>query len=242
MPRFFIAHTDGVIATVSPEDTKHITTVLRARAGDTFTLCDGAGWDYAGTLTPIADGDVTFTLADKTPSKTESTVAITLFQALPKGDKMDFICEKATELGVAAIVPFQSEFCVSRPDARSAEKKVDRWQKKMVAAAKQSGRGAIPNCTPVQNFKQMVHTAGEMDACVCFYEKSDAPLSAILADKHIHTLGVIVGAEGGFSPAEIDVLTAAGVPCATLGPRILRCETAAVAALTLTQYITGNLG
>ena len=160
MPRFFIdsAPENGIVR-ITGEDAHHIARVLRMKPGEELTACDGAGTDYLCAFEGLEDGAAVCRVEGQEPSRGEPTVRATLFMALPKSDKMDLIVQKATELGVSAIVPFVGARCVSKPDERSMGKKLQRWQKIVREAAMQCGRGVIPVVQPCVSFKQAVQMA-----------------------------------------------------------------------------------
>lgn len=240
MPRFYIAPPAEELVTLSGEDARHISRSLRMAVGDSLTLCDGAGTDYAGVLRQIDSQTVTVQILSQQPSKTEPSVFVRLYQALPKADKMEWIVQKAVELGVGEIVPVITERCISRPDEKTMEKKRDRWQKIAAEAAKQCGRGRIPPVRPLLRFSAAVQELGKMEKGLLLYEKGGVPFREVLAAPG-RQIGLFVGAEGGFSPEEAALAQQSGVRAVSLGSRILRCETAPLAALSVCMYETGNL-
>ena len=243
MPRFFIdsAPENGVVR-ITGEDAHHIARVLRMKPGEELTACDGAGTDYLCAFERLEDGAAVCRVGGAEPSRGEPTVRATLFMALPKSDKMDLIVQKATELGVHAIVPFVGARCVSKPDEKSMGKKLVRWQKIVREAAMQCGRGAIPTVQPCVSFKQAVQMANALDLALFFYESErQNGARAVLSAERYTTVGLMVGPEGGFDPAEAEAAVQAGMESVSLGPRILRCETAPMAALTALMYESGNL-
>ena len=171
---------------------------------------------------------------------TEPKQSITLFMALPKGDKMEFIVQKAVELGVSRIVPYLSKNCVSRPD--KTEKKVERWRKIAAEAAKQCGRGRLPEVAAVVPVAQAIAQAAESETALFFYENEKRTgLHDALAGGVRDTVSLMVGPEGGFDPAEAKAAVDAGLQSVSLGTRILRCETAPIAALAAVLYAGGNM-
>ena len=171
---------------------------------------------------------------------TEPKQSITLFMALPKGDKMEFIVQKAVELGVSRIVPYLSKNCVSRPD--KTEKKVERWRKIAAEAAKQCGRGRLPEVAAVVPVAQAIAQAAESETALFFYENERRTgLHDALAGGVRDTVSLMVGPEGGFDPAEAKAAVDAGLQSVSLGTRILRCETAPIAALAAVLYAGGNM-
>ena len=238
-PRFF-AHTNGDTAVIAGEDAKHIGTVLRMKAGDLAILCDGKGEDCLCRISAVNKELVEFDVLDRQRNEAEPSVFVTLYQCMPKGDKMDFIVQKAVELGVGKIVPVLSKRCVSRPDEKSFVKKIRRWQKIAEEAAKQCGRGKIPEIGEQKEFRDAVAEYSQAKTGILFYECGGVQLSEIVkADTD--EIGIFVGSEGGFEVEEAELAQENGIAAATLGKRILRCETAPLAALAVLMNLTGNL-
>ena len=238
-PRFF-AHTDGDTAVITGEDARHIGTVLRMKAGELAVLCDGDGSDCLCRISAVNKDCVDFEVLDRQQNEAEPSVFVTLYQCMPKGDKMDFIVQKAVELGVGKVVPVLSKRCVSRPDEKSFAKKIQRWQKIAEEAAKQCGRGKIPEVGEQKDFTAAVREYSKSKKGILFYECGGAELSEIV-DRSTDEVGVFVGSEGGFEVEEAELARENGIVCATLGKRILRCETAPVAALAVLMNLTGNM-
>lgn len=248
MPRFFVPSTnirDGRI-TITGDDAWHIARSLRMAVGEEITVCDMHGGTHRCVLRQIADTEVVAESLSYTESSSESPVRTVLYQAFPKGDKMDLIVQKAVESGVYAIVPFFSDRCISRPEGASLEKKMIRWQRIALEAAKQCGRGIIPKvCTPL-SYKQMLADAKTASArCFCYEGDGTSSLKTTLntfraqfADlpPEMRTLSLVIGSEGGFSGAEAAAAVQAGLALCGLGKRILRCESASGFALACIAY------
>ena len=181
---------------------------------------------------------MTVDIREKRTSSTEPRGKITLYQALPKGDKMEWIIQKSVELGVFRIVPILTSRCVSRPDAKSMEKKVQRFNKIAAEAAKQSGRGILPKVSGLLTLEQAAKDVSGKG--IVFYEKGGARLAELIAPEDTE-IGIFVGSEGGFAPEEIALLEKAGVEPATLGRRILRCETAPICGLSVLLSLLGDI-
>ena len=239
-PRFFTENISDDTAIVSGEDVKHITSVLRMRTGDIAVLCDGHGTDLLSKLAAVEGGTCEFKILEKTPNLAEPSIHVRLFQAMPKGDKMDFIVQKAVECGTCEIVPIFTKRCVSRPDERSLAKKLPRWQKIAYEAAKQCGRGIIPTVGAAVNFSELKTLISPENTGILFYECSDMPLknAGVEFKKNVD---IVIGSEGGFEPSEAEMLGELGFVSVSLGKRILRCETAPIAALSVLMNITGNM-
>lgn len=243
MPRFFIdAPPAQDTITVRGEDARHIARVLRMQPGETLTVCDGLGTDYECVLGQAAPDAVTARVVRAYPSAGEPGVRVTLYMALPKADKMELIVQKATELGVAEIAPFVSSRCVSRPDAQSLHKKCARWGKIAAEAAKQCGRGRIPRVRDAVPMAEAVAlAAGDALPLLLYEAERENSLRAALTGGMLESVSVMVGPEGGFAPEEVRAAQDAGLRSISLGPRILRCETAPLAALSAIMYESGNL-
>lgn len=240
MPRFFVPEIpDTGWLEIGGQDAVHIQRSLRLRVGDTVTVCDGQGTDGVGVIASFSADAVQLHIQRREPSHSEPHCAVTLYQGLPKADKMEWIIQKAVELGVTRIVPVQMAHCVAVMNEKS-DKKAARWQKIANEAAGQSGRGVLPVVeSPCTFAAAAARLAGET-AVVC-YERGGEPLPKLAQTVGGESVSLVIGPEGGFAPAEIERLCADGARLATLGPRILRCETAPVAALAVWMALTGNM-
>lgn len=238
MPRFFIDMPTDSKAVITGSDAVHIGRSLRMKLGDEITLCS-QGIDFNAEILTISDSEVVCEILSSHKSETEPNVRLTLFQAMPKSDKMDLIVQKAVELGAFRICPVLTERCVSRPDSKSFEKKRQRWQKIALEAAKQSGRGIIPEIGNMLSFKECVTQMQNTHAFMC-YEKGGKSLSSD-ALSNADEISLLIGSEGGFEQSEADFAAENGITLAGLGSRILRCETAPIAAISIIMSITGNM-
>ena len=241
MPRFFIEYTPevGSSAVIEGGDARHIGGALRMTPGETLTLCDGKGTDYACTITAVEKERVTLSVDAAAPSYSAPSLAVTLYMGLPKGDKMELIIQKAVELGVTAIVPVATARCIVKLDGKDAAKKQVRWQKIAAEAAGQSGRGIIPVVEMPISWKQALARFEKEYTLLC-YEGGGAPIGKLISPADT-AVSLVVGPEGGFDPAEVEAVTAVGGKIATLGPRILRCETAPLAAIAVLMENSGNM-
>lgn len=231
-------HSDQI--TLLGDNAKHAR-VLRLRQGEAVTVVTPGGVQCECECADISADAVTLNVLSKKHCENEPDVFVTLYQALPKGDKMDYIVQKCVELGVSRIVPVISARCVSRPDEKSLNKKILRWQKIALQAAMQSRRGIIPEVCPCVSFKQAAEMTKENEKTVFFYEMGGDPVKTILAEKP-KTIGMFIGSEGGFEEEEASLVINGGGKAATLGKRILRAETAPLAALSVIMYQTDNFG
>lgn len=241
MPKFFCEPKDiqGGQIRLSEEDAKHIKTVLRAKEGELLTVCDGAGTDYQCRILSLAEGVLAEILSQQ-PCEAEPKTKLTLYQGLPKADKMELIIQKCVELGVDRIVAVSTERAIVKLDKKES-KKLERWQKIAEAAAKQSGRGKIPEIGQrVLRFSEAVAEAKELDGAIIPYEKEqERGIRSFVAGVQGERIGIFIGPEGGFAEEEIALAEENGVTPITLGKRILRTETAGMTTVALLLYELG---
>lgn len=245
MPRFFVEK-ENILAdkiVIGGEDAKHISLSLRAREGEKVTACDGDGTDYDCEISDITKSEVTLAILESKASETEPDVSVTLYQSLVKSDKFDFIVQKCTELGVSRIVPVVTERCISRPDDASLAKKVSRWNKIAKEAAMQSGRGRIPVVENAVSFEKAVLEIKETDfGFLCYEAQPHEPVNELYAKcKNVKSAAFLVGPEGGISEKEVESARKAGLYIASLGPRILRAETAPLCVMSCLMLLTENM-
>ena len=223
---------------VSGENAKHIR-VLRMRKGEALTFVTPSRMQCECVIEDITPDCIIVKPLEAFTCHNEPDVFVTLYQALPKGDKMDYIVQKCVELGVSRIIPVLSERCVSRPDEKSLSKKITRWRKIALQAAMQSRRGIIPTVGDCLSFQEAVAHSAKNEQNIFFYEMGGESVKTILT-KNPKSLGMFIGSEGGFEEAEANLATGSGAKAATLGKRILRAETAPLAALSIIMYQTDN--
>lgn len=240
MPRFFLssgAPENGTFI-ITGDDAKHISFSLRMRRGEHLVVCDGEGTDYDCEITDMDGQQVVLTILRAQPTVTESPVKIRLYQSVPKGDKFEYIVQKAVELGVSEIVPVYSSRCIVKPDAKSEEKRIARLGRIAEEAAKQCGRGIIPRVLPHMRYADAVKNCGE-NAFVCYEDEKAFSLKTYLQDfseKGGKTLAFFVGPEGGYAAEEIALAAEYGIASVKLGARILRSETASGFVLSSITY------
>ncbi len=245
MSRYFVEESqigNGRVSIIG-EDFQHLKKVLRAQVKDEVLVCCG-GFDYTAEIEQINDSSIICLITDINKNFTESPLKVTLFQGLPKSDKMELIIQKCVELGVWEIVPVITERCVSRINTdKDARNKLARWQKIAREAAKQCNRGIIPNIHYPITFKEAVAMASEAELAVIPYEKECAVgfKNIVARYEGINSGSIIIGPEGGFEDKEIQLAVDRGIHKISLGPRILRTETAGMAALTLLMYELGDV-
>lgn len=236
MPRFFVDSLDGDSVTIEGQDARHIALSLRMAKGEEVTVSDGRGLDATCILRDISPDGVTAEITERHASKSEPKVKVTLYQALPKSDKMELIIQKAVEMGVTRIVPVMASRCISRPDEKQMKKKIERWSKISQEAAMQSGRGLIPEIGETIGFEAALKEMSTYDLGIFFYEHAKESMNSVMEGFSGNTIAFMVGAEGGFSENETEKALGAGLCVASLGPRILRCETAPLAVMAAIMY------
>lgn len=239
MPRFFIDSVGEEYLKITGSDAQHIVKSLRMKQGEDIVLCDKQGYDYRCKITDIKE-EITCKIIDKVKCVSEPSVNVTLYQAIPKGDKFETIIQKCVELGITRIVPVITSRCISRPDSKSFSKKLERYNKISLEAAKQSGRGIIPKVCNIVSFDEAINSMKNEKMSIIFYEGGGCFLSD-LDFNLINNVSFMVGSEGGFSTDEVIAAENCNIIKAGLGPRILRCETAPVAALAIIHSMTKNM-
>ncbi|WP_046226886.1 16S rRNA (uracil(1498)-N(3))-methyltransferase [Paenibacillus dauci] len=238
--------------TITGDDARHIIRVMRSQEGDKLIACDGNQLDVLAEISSMDEGVVTARIMERLEQLSEATVQVTIAQSLPKGDKMETVIQKCTELGAAVFVPFLSERTVVQYDSRKEEKRIQRWSKIAKEAAEQSHRSRIPQIGQPLSWKQLLATFAQYDL-ICFcYEKENGsqlrdvvqPFAAGLQQKPDTAAQVliVVGPEGGFAEQEVEAAEQHGAVPTGLGRRILRTETAAMTALACIMYETGEMG
>lgn len=240
MSKFFIEQQQatGDVFSITGEDAFHISRVLRMQIGETILVGDGMGWDYLCKFLDIQDKMVTVQVLEKSKCNQELPVAVTLYQAMTKGDKMELIVQKAVELGVTSIVPFYSKRCVAKWETgEKGEKKTARFQKIAFTAAKQSERGRIPQFSLPVSFSQAVADASQKElALIPYEEETKCHLRQVISEKPVLSASVLIGPEGGFEKEEVLQAKSAGILPVSLGRRILRTETAGLFVLSALSY------
>ena len=242
MTRFFVSEEElkGDFLVLTGDNASHAK-VLRLKNGEQVMVCDGKGSECLCTISDISADQVCLVVDRRQDSASEPKVKATVYMAFAKGDKLEHVIQKATELGAYEIVAFPSARCVSKPDDKSLNKKLERWQKIAASAAEQSGRGRIPQVRVLPNYKATLAKAKEADIAILFYENERAnTLKATLQEKRYTSVSLLTGPEGGLTPEEVNLAMDAGLQVCTLGSRILRCETAPLCALSAVMYDSGE--
>lgn len=239
----------GDIVALSETDSVHAARVLRLAPGDVVVVCDGRGYEYEAELHQVSPRAVTVRIRSGRLSAAEPSVHVTLAQGIAKGDKMDFIVQKAVEVGVSRIIPLSTQRTVVRLDEEKAGARVERWQRIAYEAAKQSGRARVPRVEAVHAWEELWRRRDLGTVFVPWEGETTLRLleaAAALAASHTPAaparLTIVIGPEGGFAEAEIALAQRHGAQPVTLGPRILRTETAGLVAAALVLGALGELG
>jgi 16S rRNA (uracil1498-N3)-methyltransferase len=244
MRRFFIDEPLSEYMVIDNADAHHIASVLRLPAGSKVLISDLDGKSGKAEILMVNPGSIQLKLLEILEDTTEAPIAVWLVQSLAKGEKMDFIVQKAVELGVYGIIPVTTAHSVVRYDNAKQLDKVTRWQKIAREAAKQCGRNYIPQVCPITDLKQVLENGDFTSANkIMLYEGQASQglkqaLAAISGERYV----LFIGPEGGFSSNEVELCQKSGVQIVTMGPRIMRTETAALAALATVMYECGDLG
>lgn len=229
-------------------DVNHIKNVLRMKTGEQLAVSDGFGHVYGCRIAELEEKQVTADIITREEVHAELPSRLVLFQCLPKGDKMELIIQKAVELGAASVVPVASKRCVVKLDAKKEENKRRRWNAVAESAAKQSGRGIVPQVAPTVDFAEALLQAKALDICLIPYECADELLgkdsmtameqtrSLLKKIEKGQSVGIFIGPEGGFDKAEVQAAIEAGAKPITLGKRILRTETAGLCILSVLMF------
>lgn len=239
MQKLFVENINDEKIILDGESARHIAKSLRMKVGDVICVTDGGGDDYGCQIEEITKDEVVLKVCYKQACESEPSCRVTIYQGVPKSSKMEDIIQKCVELGVCEIVPTLTKRCVSRPDDKAAGKKNQRYQKIALEAAQQSGRGIVPKIENMKTLRQAIDE-DESDVKIVFYEGGGEKLADIVKPD-TESVSVFIGPEGGFEQEEVEQIEASGGVRATLGKRILRTQTAPVAALTAIMLLTGNL-
>ena len=250
MPRFFIDNSGEYIKDntiiIDGEDARHISKSLRMKQGEKLDVCDFSGIVYSCEISGFTQDRVLLEVLGKSLCESEPNVKVRIFQALPKGDKLDTVIQKCTELGAYDFTPVLTSRCISRPDEKSSQKKCERWQKISSEAAKQCGRGIIPKVNPVCSFEKALESMTECTLALMCYECEDGYSIKKCIEENLSRLSdssyiaIFIGPEGGISQEEAEKAQKAGILTVGLGKRILRTETAPLFALSAIMLLTGN--
>jgi 16S rRNA (uracil1498-N3)-methyltransferase len=245
MTRFFVpkknlSDTHGLI---DGQELVHLKKVLRLVPGDRVTIFDDSGWEHEAVILSLNAEQGKIEIVRSYQAATESPLQITLGIALTKGERMDWIVEKATELGVRTIIPFSSSYSVPQLDEKKVMKRTERWQKIALSATKQCGRTRMPDISLLREYRKLVDEASSQTLKLILWEKENHQSLYQIHDKYgdVDAVLIVVGPEGGFTVEEAQLAQRHGFETVEMGRRILRADTAAVAAITLVQFLWGDL-
>ena len=236
MPRFYADNCDVGLdkLVIKGDEAKHMKNALRMQPGDSFIAFDGTGVDYDCRIISVGP-EIQVEIISKRINENEPGINVTLYQAYPKLAKMEDIVQKAVELGAREIVPFISARCVKRPEDSTRLRRV------ALAAVKQCGRSVIPVVSDILRFEEVLKKMRRHEKLiVCWEEEKTTPISDAL-EGDVHDIGIVIGSEGGFEAAEVEKMREGGGISVTLGPRILRTETAGIAVLAAVFYDKGQM-
>jgi 16S rRNA (uracil1498-N3)-methyltransferase len=245
MPRFYVPQprVEKGMLKIEGDEVRHIRKVLRLKRGDEIVVFNGSGKEYGGTIVEEGPSSVVITIQNIFSSKTESQLEITLAQSLLKGDKMDYLIQKATELGAKEIIPFFSSRSVPLLEKSRRLKRYHRWERIAVEASKQCGRGVVLKIEPLQDYSEILTTASPDSLRLILWEREGVRLKeALERSKEKTKIFFIIGPEGGLSEEEVDQAKRNGFTPVTLGRRILRSETASLCLVSILQYEWGDMG
>jgi len=245
MSRFFIAQRDlhGKEGLITGQELQHLKRVLRLQTGDQVTFFDESGWEHEGVLRSVTESIATVEILRSYEVNRESSLEVTLAVGLTKAEKMDFVVEKATELGARTVIPFVSKYTVPKLDREKIAKRSQRWQKIALSAAKQCGRTRVPAIRELCNFREMITQPSSGVLKLLFWEReAQQTLHQVHAlESEVGAALAVVGPEGGLSVEEANLGKEHGFKVVGLGQRVLRAETAAVTVMSLVQFLWGDL-
>lgn len=249
MPKFFVRQDqiDNDKIVINGQDVKHIRNVLRAKVGEELEICNSeTGENFLCSISEFNEDKIWCNIEQKIQEETESNVKVTIFQGLPKADKMEYIIQKSVELGVYDITPVDMKRCVVKLDEKNAKKKIERWQKISEVAAKQCGRNIIPQVNNVTNIKKLCENVESYDIVLVAYENEEnnslknelSQIKSTIINNQSRELkiGIVIGPEGGLEKQDVENLERSGAKIITLGKRILRTETASLNIISNIMY------
>ena len=240
--KFIVPQIDTIPSKVeiTGQDAWHICKVLRYKKGGKIKVCDGKGKDFVAKISFVSSDKIKLDIIEQYDSNSESFIDITLCSAMLKDRKMDLIIKNITQLGVKKWIPFFSERCIPKFDVKGGKIKKKRWEKIAKESLKQCQRSFLPLISEPLMFEDLLKKVEYYDLKIAFWEESKSKLN-IEVKKTINKVVILIGPEGGFSKAEISLAESKGFISCSLGPRLLKAETAAVASLTIIQHVLGDM-
>ncbi|MCG2582274.1 MAG: 16S rRNA (uracil(1498)-N(3))-methyltransferase [Marinobacter sp.] len=241
VPRIFTRSllSEGTTTALDENAAQHVGRVLRMQPGQELRLFNGDGNDYPATITNASKKQVEVQVGAPAANATESSLDIILGQTLSKGDRMDYAVQKAVEMGVTRIVPLTTERCDVKLKGDREDKRLRHWQSVAISAAEQCGRARVPEILPVMTLAQWFEHTGDCDLRLVLHHRTEQSLDSMNKPTRV---ALMIGPEGGLSPEEIAAAENSGFLPVALGPRVLRTETAPIAAMSLCQWLWGDIG
>lgn len=243
MQKFILPHIEMVPgrAAITGQDARHVYKVLRLKPGDHLNLTNAKGVDFTSRIRRCGPDRIDLDVLDSKPSATESELEIILCTGMLKDKKMDFVIKHTTQLGIWKWVPFYCDRSVPVPDPNRMKRKLARWQTIAQESLKQCRRSRLPDILPPLPFKDAVSLGSDADLKLAFWENANHPLDSLNPRGPVKSVALLIGPEGGFTEQEIDLARSSGFDACSLGPRILRAETAAISCCTLIQHLWGDI-
>ncbi|CCK79811.1 16S rRNA (uracil(1498)-N(3))-methyltransferase [Desulfobacula toluolica] len=243
MQKFIIPDIDSIPCrtNIQGQDAKHIFKVLRLNPGDPIEVTNGAGKDYTALISSVSPGNIKVDIIDEHDSSTESALHITLCSGMLKDKKMDLVIKHVTQLGIYQWIPFFCERSIPTPDAKRIKNRHQRWETIAVESLKQCRRSRLPQIFKPLSFENLLDHAEAYDLKIAFWEKATQRLDTLTRNSSPLNVIILIGPEGGLSETEIETAQKKGFLSYSLGPRILRAETAAISSCTLIQHILGDI-
>ena len=228
-------------ANIQGQDAKHISKVLRLNKGDHIEITNGEGKDFKAIITLISPGNIELDIIDEYDSLTESPIDITLCSGMLKDKKMDMVIKHLTQLGIQKWIPFFCERSIPTPDTKRIKKRLKRWEVIARESLKQCRRSRLPQISMPMSFEKLLKDSANYDLKIAFWEKATQRLDTLKKDHSNLNIIILLGPEGGFSKTEMIMAKEKGFLSYSLGPRILRAETASISSCTLIQHILGDI-
>ena len=243
MQKFIIQKIDTIQskAMIHGQDAKHISKVLRLNKGDRIEVTNGEGTDFTAIITFISPGSIELDIIDEYDSLTESSIDITLCSGMLKDKKMDLVIKHVTQLGIKNWIPFFCERSIPTPDVKRIEKRINRWEIIAGESLKQCRRSRLPQISKPLSFNKLLNLSASYDLKIAFWEKATQRLDTLKKNPSLLKIIILIGPEGGFSETEMRMAKEKGFLSYSLGPRILRAETASISSCTLVQHILGDI-
>lgn len=243
MQKFIIPEINSVPSKgkILGQDAKHISKVLRLGTGDSINITNGKGKDFSAQIAAISQGKIELDILQEVSSISEPPIDITLCSGMLKDNKMDLVIKHVTQLGICTWIPFFCERSIPCPDSKRMENRLHRWETIAAESLKQCERSRVPRILSPLTFEDLMAVSDTYDLKIAFWEKATQKLDTLKKTDLMKKIIILIGPEGGFSQAEISLTLEKGFLSFSLGPRILRAETASISSCTLIQHILGDL-